>query len=183
MDNMNLTSEQLRDSAFKLVDPKHKTVFAKSRTAFISISTVNFQVSMSAFLARKLGIMSGDRIGFLEHPAHQCILFIYKTTQQFRTVEVKIRKGTYTFNNKEIVKLMVDKFNLNEKYTGKIRLYVNHANPIKNQIQGEFTESVVMMQVYDIPHLRPDFETEEQKAAHVNFMKEQNYIVTNGGNN
>lgn len=171
-------SEEIKEIALKLVDPRNGTAFAKSKTAFLSFSTLNNQIHLSAFLARKMGFMSGDRIGFTTHPTNNLIWFIYKTSQRHRTLEMKIRNGSYSINSKEMVQQIGQAFHFNFSCTEKIRLYVNHMTPVTHTVNGDETdEQAIMLQLYDIPHLRKDFDTPEQHAEYTKFIHAQNYII------
>jgi len=165
--------------AFKLVDPHHGTNFEKSRTAFLSFAPNNFQISISAFFARQLGFLSGDRMCFIQHKTNPLCWLFFKTTQKHRSIEVKIRAGGYSANSKEFVTQIGKAFEFNPLYTGRIRLYVNMDNPIKHNIsdgEGGTTESV-MYQIYDIPELRKDFEDAQKLAEYCIRIKNSDYII------
>lgn len=171
-------NDKILEDAFLLADPRHKTNLRKSRTAFISFHVSKGQIHFSAFLARTLGLMSGDKIGFIKHK-NPLIWFIYKTNQDYRTLEVKIRNGTYSINNKVLCEEIAQAFSFNKEYTGKIRLYVNYQNPIKHQIKhpDSTVETNWMMQIFDVPTLREDFTTPELKEEYKTYMNGVSYII------
>ena len=165
--------------AFKQIDPRHGTAFEKSRTSFLSFSPSNFQISISTFLARQLGCLSGDRICFIQHKSNPLVWLFFKTTQKYHSVEIKIRNGAYSANSKEFVDQIGKAFDFETQFKGRIRLYVNMASPLKHRIaDGDGgTQESVMYQLYDIPQMRSDFINEVTKNAYCEKIKNSDYIL------
>lgn len=182
--NLKVEKVDIIGAELKLVDPKKKEI-EKSRTAFLAFNVRSGQVNISAFLARKMGIMSGDRIGFVNIPkpkdeAQKLVWFIYKTTQMYRTAEVKIRNGTYSMHVKAYVNEIGDSFCFNPAYNKTIRLYVNHDYPIEYTVDfGGVKQKANIYQIFDMPELREDFNPAfpELKKEYIGKMSKIDYIV------
>lgn len=170
--NLN-SSEDPKEIILKAIDPRHKTPFERSNTAFISIGQVNGSISLSAFLARLMGIVAGDRIMFIKSPSNNLIWLITKTTQREKTKPIKITGGVYKINSKKLVSDMAESFRFNPSYKGYIRLYVNTDRTIPLNNYGGATA----FQLFDIPHMREDFETEEQREAYIAHINSNPYII------
>lgn len=174
------TPENIINDVYALVDPKHNTPFKKSSDSFMSICPTTGQITLSRKLARDMGFMSGDRMGFTEHQKNPYVWLIFKTTQSFRTIEVKIRAGSYTANSKEITAKIGVPFCFNMEFKSKIRMYVNTSLTINSKTpdgRGGFDNSH-QFQIYDIPFMRNDFLSEELKKEYVEKMSVSDYIIT-----
>lgn len=165
--------EDPKEILLKVVDPRHNTPFERSKTAFVSINQSSGTIVISAFLARLMGLLSGDRIMLIKSPSNTMIWFIAKTQQREKTKPVRILKGVYRINSKKQVAEFSESFRFNKDYKGYIRLYVNTDKPITlNNFGG-----VKAYQLFDIPDLRDDFKTEEEKTQYVEHIKNNPYII------
>lgn len=163
---------KLVEEAYKIVDPRHGTPFEKSRTAFISLSQANGTITLSAFFARTIGLMSGDRIFLMQSQSNPLKWYIGKTRQRQGTKEIRITRGIYKLNSLELVKQIAKPFRFNPEWQSLIRLYVNLGDPI----QIAHFDGADAHQLFDIPEMREDFASEEEKQEYINFLKENPYI-------
>ncbi len=156
---------------YELVDPRANTNLEKSRTAFLSIHIQNGSIAISAFLARAMGFVAGDRIALISSKQNKLKWFICKTNQRNGTREVRINRGVYKVNDLKWARDLAEAWKFNPKFTRLVRLYVNMQTPIKFEGIGEG------LQLYDLPHMREDFETPEEKMEYIKFMEENPYII------
>lgn len=159
--------------AYELVDPKHGTVFEKSRTAFVSFSVLNGSITVSTFLARAMGLSAGDRIAMIQSKTEPLKWLICKTKQRQRTKAIRINRGVYKINSLEWSKQVGISFRFNMKSSSLIRLYVNMEDtfPLPN------LDNSIAMQMFDIPELREDFATPEEKEEYITYLKAHPYII------
>lgn len=165
--------------AFEIFDPHTEPdVITKSKTSFLSIVTQTGQVTISSYFGRKVGLMDGSRIQFLEHPDNPLIWVFWITKTVNKSIEIKVRKGTYTFNNLKIVEKLGESFEFNKQHTGRIRLYINEAVTIPISIKDESgsVRKHNAYQIYDIPSLRTDLR-EIAKMEYCNRMLNKKYII------
>ena len=168
----NKTAEQLLEESFSLIDAKHGTKFEKSKTAFLTFSLSNGSKNISAFLARAIGLVSGDRIAILQSKTNPLKVLIAKTSQRHKTLEVRIVNGVSKINSKKITDDIGSAFRFN-KGKGVIRLYVNISSPVK--ISSDISDKAY--QIFDIPELREDFPSESEKQDYIKYISANPYII------
>lgn len=165
--------DELVREAFHLVETRAGTSLEKSRTAFMSFSMLNGSISLSVFLARTMGFTSGDRLALITSKENKLKFLIVKTRQRHNTAEVRINKGVFKVNNLKWVKQIGEAFRFNPEYRQLIRLYVNMEDSIPIPEMG----NAKALQLFDIPVLRDDFATEEEKQEYIDYVNANPYII------
>lgn len=173
MENNTKNNDELINEVYTIVDPKRGTRFEKSRTAFISFSMVNGSITLSAFFARALGITSGDRIVMISSKSNPLKWFVCKTNQRQHSKVVTINRGVYKINSLEWARKIGESFRFNNNFKSLIRLYVN----MEDYIVLQNFDNAKALQLFDLPYLREDFETEEEKQNYIKYLEENPYIV------
>lgn len=165
--------DNLVREAFQLVETKAGTNLEKSRTAFLSFSMQNGSITFSVFLARVMGFTSGDRLALIQSKENKLKFLIAKTRQRYETKEVRINKGVFKVNNLKWVKQIGDAFRFNPEYKQLIRLYVN----MEEAIPIPALDNAKALQLFDIPVLREDFASEEEKQEYIDYVNANPYII------
>jgi hypothetical protein len=156
----------------RVIDPKNNHVIEKSRTAFISIDLKTGTINISNFLARSMGIVSGDRVSIANGTKNKYVVFIFKNPYREKSGHVTIRNGTYKVHSKPYMQLLQSIFSINPEHKRLVRLYVNFDSPIS--IEGLTSKAY---QIFDIPYLREDFTSEDEKLKYIENLKNNPYIL------
>lgn len=181
MEEIEKTPAQTVNDAFVLIDPRYNTPLRRSSDDFLSFTPFTGQVTLSRHLARAMGFMSGDRIGFTGNKVNEFVWLFYKTTQWHNTLEIKLQCGNFSFNSKKYTEMIGGPFRFNMASTKKIRMYVDLENAIVVNLPDG--EKAKMYQLYDVPVSRTDFNTQSQHEDYKKEMQTTNYIIKKQNDN
>ena len=173
---MNSEDKIIQHEVLRLVDPNAGTKFEKARRAFISFQPLSGTIAISAFLGRAMGLVSGSRVAFVQAKDNELQWFICKLNQHKFTKGIKILNGAYRIHSKEWCEQIGKSFRFG-KPNCFIRLYANIDSPI------DFGDGGIKgIQLFDMPHAREDFKTEEEHVEYVKFMNDKKYILKQDSN-
>jgi hypothetical protein len=117
--------------------------------------------------------VSGDRIAFINSKKEPLKWFVAKVRQRNKTKPMRITKSRYHINSRDWTDQIGSVFRFNFNQESQIRLFVNMEDPI---VFTNF-ENAVGLQLFDIPSLRTDFATDEEKREYTDWIMSQQYIV------